>query len=324
MNIDIRSGLQAAILLAGLGALLLTVSGVRSIQHGYKVLYFRLRQERIAKGWRNLGLAFLLGGLTFVLANWGEPVAYNYFPPSPTTTLSPTASLSPTPSLSPTITLTPSVTDTPSITDTPTITPTPFIPAQIEAGFESQITPNPDAIFSPLEFGRGVENYQVVNPGTVFSNPIRRIVAVYSYDKMQDGVQWSVLWYRDGELVHYESAPWKGGTGGYGLIEWDPGESAWLPGNYEVQMFVGLDWLVVGRFLVDGEPNTATPTLAPSPTDLPPATAIPSATRRPSATLQPTLTRKPSSTPAPTNTRAPSRTPRPTDTQWPTPTPLAP
>jgi hypothetical protein len=190
------------------------------------------------------------------------------------------------------------------------------VPQVIETQFESEVTPNPDAVFSPLSFGRGVDNdYRPINPGTVFRNPIRQIVAVYSYDRMQDGVQWTVLWYRDGELVHYETATWGAGTGGYGVVRFEPGESAWLPGNYEVQMFVGLEWKVVGRFIVEGEPNTATPTLTPS------LTLTPTNTRTPTLTATPSLTRRPSNTPAPTDTRIPTRTPLPTDTRWPTNTP---
>jgi hypothetical protein len=128
-------------------------------------------------------------------------------------------------------------------------------------------------------------------------------------------VQWSALWYRDGELVHYETATWAGGTGGYGLVRWEPGEEFWLPGEYQVQMFVGLEWKVVGRFIVEGEPNTATPTLTPT------LTLTPTNTRTPTFTPTPSLTRRPSNTPAPSSTRVPTRTPLPTDTRWPTSTP---
>jgi type VI secretion system secreted protein VgrG len=319
---DIRAGIQTAILLASLGAVVLFWSGIQSIRNGRKLLYFRLRQERVANGWRWIGFALLLSGLVFGLVRWGEPVAYTYFPPSATITLSPTPSLSPTISLTPTITFTPSETLTPSISNTPTITFTPFIPAAVETAFSSLVTPNTDAIFSPLIFARDIDaNYQPIGPVTVFINPVEKVVAVFSYDKMLNGVQWTALWYREGQLLHYETEIWAGDTGGYGFTSWEPGADTWLAGEYEVQIFVGMEWMVVGRFTVEGDPYTATPSPAPTTTPPPSATLIPSPTRMPSATPQPTLTRVPSRTLTPTSTRVPSKTPLPTDTRWPSSTP---
>ena len=212
------------------------------------------------------------------LGRFGEPVAYRYFPPSPTITLTPTITLVPTITLSPTITLTPTITDTPSITDTPTITPTPFIPPAIEALFNSEVTPNPDAVFSPLQFSTVYENYECVAPATNFVNPVRSITACYSYNNMSPGVQWTALWYHGGELVHYETGPWDGSTGGLGNSQWAPPPEMWQAGTYEVRVFVGLDWKVVGQFVVSGEPITSTPSITPSPTLSPTITQTPSVT----------------------------------------------
>jgi hypothetical protein len=172
------------------------------------------------------------------------------------------------------------------------------------------VTPNPDAIFSQLVFSRAIDaNYQPVGSATVFVNPIKNIIATFSYDKMTDGTQWTALWYREGELVHFESLVWDGGTGGYGFTEWEPDPGEWLAGEYEVQVFVGMDWKVVGRFTVQGDPPTKRPTQAPSVT----ATV--------SATPSPSRTQTPSRTPVPSNTRKPTNTPRPSDTPWPSATP---
>jgi hypothetical protein len=211
--------------------------------------------------------------------------------------------------------------------------------------FSSVITPNPGAIFSPLVFARGIDlkSYEPVDSGTVFENPIERIVAIYTYDQMIPGAQWTALWYRDGTLLHYETAPWDGTTGGYGFTEWAPDPSEWLAGEYQVQIFVGTEWKVAGRFIVEGEapkpkpsprPSatiTYTSTRKPPPTVALTSTPFPTLTPVPSNTRPPTSTRKPSATPAPTDTpwpsptpkftrtRTPSRTPRPTDTAWPAP-----
>ena len=165
--------------------------------------------------------------------------------------------------------------------------------------FTSLVTPNPAAVFSPLTFARGIDlkTYTPLEPGTVFENPIKRLLAVFSFDGMATGVQWSVLWLRDGELVYYETAPWQDTTGGYGSVELAAPQGGWLPGNYELQIFVGEEWKSVGRFVVEGIPPTVTPT------------------RVPSATPRPTQTR------VPTSTRIPTYTPRSSDTPWPSQTP---
>jgi len=281
---DIRAGIITTIILAVLFALILFRMGIRSIQSARKLTFYRLRQQRMSGGWRMLVVGVLMLLFAAWLGRFGEPVAYRYFPPSPTATLSPTISPVPSITLSPTITLTPTITDTPSVTDTPTLTTTPNIPPAIEALFNSDVTPNPDAVFSPLQFSTVYDNFECVAPSTTFVNPIRSMTACFSYNNMLPGVQWTAMWYRDGELVHYETLPWDGTTGGLGYSEWAPPPSEWQPGTYTVQIFVGLEWKVVGQFVVSGEPPTAVPSITPSPT------------------VSPTITRTPSSTPIKTST----------------------
>jgi len=288
---DIRAGIITTIILAVLFALLLLRTGIRSIQLARKLTFYRLRQQRMSGGWRMLAS----GGILLLFAAWlgrfGEPVAYRYFPPSPTPSLTPTITLIPTITLSPTITLTPTITNTPSVTDTPTITSTPYIPPAIEALFNGVVTPNPDAVFSPLQFSTVYENFECVAPSTTFVNPIRSMTACFSYNNMLPGVQWTAMWYRDNELVHYETLPWDGTTGGLGYSEWAPPPEVWKAGTYTVQIFVGLEWKVVGQFVVTGDPPTPVPSNTPSPT------------------LTPTITRTPSATPVFTLTPAPTSTP---------------
>ena len=153
---------------------------------------------------------------------------------------------------------------TPSYTNTLAITQTPHIPIAIEAQFKGERTPPADAVFSRIQFtNQGIDSlYRPINPDDTFANPVGEMYAYYTYDGMTDGVQWTVLWFRDGELVHFESDPWLWGSGGAGFSAWRPDADDWMPGEYQVQIFIGLDWLVVGNFIVEGDP----PTLTPSPT----------------------------------------------------------
>ena len=111
--------------------------------------------------------------------------------------------------------------------------------------------------------------------------------AVFSYDQMIPGSQWTALWYRNNELVHYETIPWDGEVGGYGFTEWKAPAEEWLPGTYEVRIFVGLDWKVVGQFILQGDAPTKIPTLTVTPSPTPTRTKIPTPTKPVTATVTP-------------------------------------
>jgi hypothetical protein len=269
---DIRAGIIAGIVLSIIGAFFVFRSGYRAWLSARRLTFYRIRRQRERAGLFTILVALIFLGFAILLYLYGEPVAYRFFPPSPTVTL------------------------------TATITPTPFIPPVIEVLFESEVTPNPNAVFSPLQFTLNCSNFNEFSAGTVFQNPINYMCAVFTYDQMTPGAQWTALWYREGKLVHYESIPWNGETGGFGFTEWDAPASEWLPGTYEVQVFVGLEWKQIGQFIVEGDAPTAIPTTTPS------------LTRTPTKTLTPTSTGTVTQTPTATRTLIPTLTPLPTNT----------
>ena len=295
--------------------------GILSIRRARRLPFFRMRRETMVRGWRLLAWAVLWAILAYLLNSKAEPIIYGFYPPTATFTLTPTPSLSPTISLTPTITLSPTITLTPAVSNTPTVTSTPYMPLAVEALFQSTITPNVDAVFSKLTFTDGLDSlYRPLKPGEVFSNPISHMYAVFSYDRMVVGSQWSALWYRDGELVHYETIPWNGASGGLGYTDWAPDPSQWLPGTYEVQLFIGTIWKTSGQFVVEGEPPTAQPSPTSTATFTPTRTSTSTRTPRPTATPIPTPTPRPTLGPymSPTPTIKP--TPYPTLTRTSTPT----
>lgn len=182
----------------------------------------------------------------------------------------------------------------------------------IEDEFEAEVTPSPDALFSPIQFSRSIdEEFQPIDPAIEFENPVGQLYGTFSYNNMVDGSQWSVLWYWEDELVYYETAPWEGGSGGYGVVDWEPSSDQWRPGIYEVQIFVGTEWIVSGFFSVIGEPPT--PTITPT-TPMPTETGTPTYTPSPTRTVTVTDTLWPTHTVTITITPTRTRTPRPTAT----------
>lgn len=317
MNLDISTGVQAAFFITLAGVVISLIIGIRTIQAGNKLLFFRKRRNLVVRGWRLVFTAVLLGGVAIFLNRFAEPVVYSIFPPSPTVTNTPTITETPT------LTLTSTITETPTITPTISITPTPYIPTDIYVQFTSVVTPNPAAIFSKPQISKEVDKkFQPVDPASEFANPLNTLFATFSYDKMTDRAQWTALWVRlaDNKVICVESIPWDGGTGGYGYTQCAPGPDQWTAGDYEVQLFVGVEFKVKVLFTVTGNPPTATITLTPT---------RPTSTVTPSITPSPTFTRTatvPSSTPTASNTPTPlppTWTPIPSITRLPTLTPLS-
>ncbi|MCL4823418.1 MAG: hypothetical protein KJZ57_04280, partial [Anaerolineales bacterium] len=262
---DIRSGFIAASILLAIWALAVFRSGWITFHSAARLTFYRIKRSRESRGRWLILASFLILAIAIFLPIYGQPVAYHYFPPSPT------PSLTLTPSVVPTITLTPTITDTPLYSETPTGTPTPYLPLVVEAQFVSVVTPNPEAAISPLAFALAVtQDGLPQNPSTLFRNPIQKIYASFSYDKMVPGSQWSAVWFRNGEYVCHESYPWDGGTGGYYYSECANPVGGWQPGVYSVQMYVGTEFNRADAFTVVGAaPETPAPSPTPSMTATP-------------------------------------------------------
>lgn len=176
------------------------------------------------------------------------------------------------------MTLPPTQTLTPLVSNTPTLTPTPFLPVAIEALFAGPVTPNPDSIFTAVQFSTEFDGVNAVDPKTVFELPLQTLYGGFDYNNTLPGVQWTALWYRDGELVCYETEPWRdewgtGGIGGYTSCTSPLG--GWQAGQYEVQIFMGYEWKVVGRFVVM---ENLTPVVTPTGTPDLTTTLLPTTT----------------------------------------------
>jgi len=327
--LDIRSGVQMAVLVAALIAVISLISGVRVILQSRDMRFFRMRRERMISGYRRIFLAILLGVVAWAVFSFAEPIAYSFYEPSPTPTITPSITPTPTISLTPSITLSPTITETPSESNTPTITPTPHIPLAIEGKFTGTLTPPVEAVFSLIDFSnQGLDGLnRAIDPTDTFTNPVGSMYAAFSYNGLADGIQWTALWYRQNELVNFETKPWDGGTGGYGFTEWHPKAEEWLPGEYQVQLFLGYDWYQVNFFNVLGTPPPATATFTPTPTRTLAPTATATATSTVTPTFTPSRTPTSSKTPTPTplpGTVLPTSTPIPTITRRPIATPITP
>jgi hypothetical protein len=318
MNVDIQTTVTIIFFLLMLAGVWILFSAFRAFREARRLRFFLKRRKFLGRAWQLVFYAALIITAAFLVKSYAEPITYQVFEPSPTMTLTPTITLTPT------VTQTSTVTLTPTMTETPEFTPTPIMPAVISEGFASEVTPNPESVFSDLKFARRLTgDYLPIDPNVRFDQPNTTIFGSFSYDQMIQGTQWSALWFRDGELIDYESIPWNGASGGYGYTNIAVPSDEWLPGSYEIQIFVGDTWKTSGYFEIFGDPPTPTPTttttmtLAPTETAVNTATITPTETLKPSETPQPTYTSTrtltPTLTATSTATKLPTQTPTPTN-----------
>ena len=252
-------------LIFALGLLAAIWIGWKQIQAARKLPYFLLRRERTSIAWRWFGLAVLFGIAGIVSVTLGKRAVYALYPPTPSITPTPTETSTPT--ITPTLkyTNTPTLTLTPSITPTATQTSTPSLPDEISILLlrETQ-TPDPEAVFSPIQVSRRIDRQNLpIGASDTFTNPVGRLFGTFTYNFLTDGIRWTAIWYAGPDLVCLETQPWDGGTGGYGYTECEL--ATWMPGEYEIQIFLGETWRISTRFIIEGDPPTPTQTPSPSP-----------------------------------------------------------
>jgi hypothetical protein len=273
---------QLLLLVAGIlvgVAALAVLAGVLLLRRAPRQPFFLIRQQTAATGWRLLAAAFGILLLAGTVRLFGKPIVFQVITPTPSTTLTPSITLTPTITFTPSRTPPPTITLTATKTYSPTPSPTPFVPFNIEQFFSSNVIPDPKLRVGPLTFAKSVDaNNQPVVPGMVFFNPVQKIVVLYSYEFVNLGVQWTVIWYRDGELFSWDSKPWGGPMAGGDVITKKTAPDFFLPGTYVVQIFAGREWKQSGVFDIVGAPPEPTATVSPSITRLPSQTDTPTRT----------------------------------------------
>jgi hypothetical protein len=279
MNLDIDTTFKVILILLAIGIITSVSMAFKSLGAAKRLEFYRKRQDMMVYGWRMLLFAFVMAGVGFVFYRFGEPIAYQYFPPSPTITRTPTITITPT------ITLTLMNTLTPTITPTLAQTYTPVFPGIVQTEIQTPVGVDTDGLFSPVQFSTQTKDSVVINTTDTFKLPITQMFGGYTFDKMTTGIQWTAVWLREGEVMCFETKPWDGGTGGSGYTDacnkkLSPDQ--WLPGKWEVQIFVGQTWKSSGRFVILGNEPTPGPSLSPSLTrNSLEASQTPSATTNP-------------------------------------------
>jgi type VI secretion system secreted protein VgrG len=270
MKIDIDTTFKVILILLAIGIITSISVAWKSLGTARHLEFYRKRQDLIEHGWRLIIFAIIMGAVGFLFYRFGEPFAYQYFPPSPTITRTPT------------LTTTPTITQTLQNSQTPTVTPTllytytPMLPNVVQTAIQTPVDPDTGGIFSPVTFSNQLKDKKPINTTDTFKQPITQMYGGFTYDKMTTGLQWTAVWLHEGKVMCFETMKWNGGSGGSGYsdacnTQLTPDQ--WLPGNWEVQIFVGQTWKSSGKFIILGNAPTANASMSPTSTATTPTTS---------------------------------------------------
>jgi hypothetical protein len=103
---------------------------------------------------------------------------------------------------------------------------------------EPRVELNEDSNLSTLSFSTEVDDeYNAVEPRQIFAEGFYTLYATFEYDGLEDGMVWSWVWRRDGEIVEGGNELWSYGEEGPGYIFFNP-EQGFKAGQYSLDVWV--------------------------------------------------------------------------------------
>lgn len=117
------------------------------------------------------------------------------------------------------------------------LTLTPLLPDEFNT-VEPTAELLPDTTITPLVFSTEIDDdYKPVAPRSVFGEGFFTIYATFDYDHMVEGMAWSWIWRRNGDVVNGGNELWAYGDDGPGWIYYEPPEG-FQPGDYTLELWV--------------------------------------------------------------------------------------
>jgi hypothetical protein len=101
----------------------------------------------------------------------------------------------------------------------------------------------------PIAFSEEIDARRMpVSPGSVFSDTVRRIYAVFPFSGMQRGFTWTQVWFINGQEFAREQTNWQWGEQDHSYIFVKPVGA----GEYRLDLYVSDQLLASGKFTVLG------------------------------------------------------------------------
>lgn len=92
--------------------------------------------------------------------------------------------------------------------------------------------------------------YEAVEPGSIFAEGAYTLYATFSYEAMENGMEWAWVWRRDGEVVGGGNELWNYGEEGPGYIYYNP-EEGFQNGQYSLEVWVNGELLTRSNITIN-------------------------------------------------------------------------
>jgi hypothetical protein len=106
------------------------------------------------------------------------------------------------------------------------------------ARFQPKTDLNENTKLGTIDFSTKIDDdYQAIDPTSIFAAGAYTVFATFSYDGMEDGMAWAWVWRYEGEVVDGGNELWAYGQDGPGFIYYNP-EEGFQTGEYTLEVWV--------------------------------------------------------------------------------------
>lgn len=127
------------------------------------------------------------------------------------------------------------------------------LPAEYDQ-FDPTVDLTPDSLIGQITFSTEIDEFDLIalSPERVFEEGSFTIYATFEYDGLAEGMVWSWVWRRDGQVVSGGNEVWVYGEDGPGYVFYNPREG-FSEGEYTLEIWVNQDLMKEANLFVTSD-----------------------------------------------------------------------
>ncbi len=120
--------------------------------------------------------------------------------------------------------------------------------------FEATAELSPSSFIGTIDFSTEIDEFELIalSPERVFEEGSFTIYATFEYDGLEDGMVWSWVWRRDGQVVSGGNEVWVYGVDGPGYVFYNPREG-FQEGEYALEIWVNQELMSEANLFITSD-----------------------------------------------------------------------